>query len=87
MKVLFKEDIISVLRQLVVEDKMDIAVHSSLSSLGYVIGGAHTVIQALKEVVTKDGSIYMPDTLVGKGGFAAASAWGKPAKEVKNMFR
>lgn len=133
MKVLFKDDIISGLRQLGVEDKMDIAVHSSLSSLGYVNGGADTVIQALKEVVTKEGSIFMPalrlsgdepldendkqngllrkirilsddepksamgiiadtfrmmpDTLVGKGVFAAASAWGKHAKEVKNMFR
>ncbi|WP_099469552.1 AAC(3) family N-acetyltransferase [Konateibacter massiliensis] len=132
MQELMKEDIIKGLHRLGVEQKMDIAVHSSLSSLGYVKGGAETVIEALKEVVGKEGSIFMPalrlsrdlpldeedkknglvrkikvlskdepvsamgaiadtfrlmpDTLVGEGTFAA-SAWGKQAEEVKNMFR
>lgn len=60
MNELTKEDITVGLKQLGVEDKMNIAVHSSLSSLGYVKGGAETVIAALKEVVGEDGNIFMP---------------------------
>ena len=132
MKELSREEIIAGLYQLGVKNGMDIAVHSSLSSLGYVAGGAVTVIEALKEVVGMEGSIFMPalrlspelpldeidrkngllrkirilsedeprsamgliadtfrlmpDTIVGEGVFAA-SAWGKQAKEVTNMFQ
>lgn len=57
MEGLSKEDIVVGLKQLGVEEKIDIAVHSSLSSLGYVKGGAETVIAVLKEVVGEDGSI------------------------------
>ena len=38
----------------------ELEVHSSLSSFGYVKGGAETVISALKEVCGSDGSIFMP---------------------------
>ena len=37
-----------------------VCVHSSLSSLGMVIGGARTVIESLIEVVTMEGAILMP---------------------------
>ena len=60
MEGLSKEDIVVGLKQLGVEEKMDIAVYSSLSSLGYVKGDAETVIATLKEVVGEDGSIFMP---------------------------
>ena len=60
MKELYKEDILIGLRELGVVEKMDIAVHSSLSSLGNVNGGAETVIEALKEAVGEDGNIFMP---------------------------
>jgi aminoglycoside N3'-acetyltransferase len=36
-----------------------VEVHSSLSSLGYVIGGADTVINALMNIVGKNGAIIM----------------------------
>ena len=39
---------------------MELEVHSSLKSFGYVEGGALTVIEALKEVVGCTGSIFMP---------------------------
>lgn len=39
---------------------MMLEVHSSLSSFGHVEGGAETVIAALMEAVTGDGSIFMP---------------------------
>lgn len=37
-----------------------ILVHSSLTSLGWVCGGAPTVIDALQEVVTDSGTLVMP---------------------------
>lgn len=37
-----------------------LALHSSLSSLGNVEGGADTVIEALQEVVTEKGTLLMP---------------------------
>ncbi len=37
-----------------------VMVHTSLSSLGYVIGGAQTVIEALIETVGEEGTIMMP---------------------------
>ena len=39
---------------------MFLEVHSSLSSLGYVEGGANTVICALKNIIGEDGAIVMP---------------------------
>ncbi len=37
-----------------------VLVHSSLSSLGWVVGGAQTVIQALLDVLTPTGTLMMP---------------------------
>jgi aminoglycoside 3-N-acetyltransferase len=37
-----------------------LALHSSLSSLGHVEGGALTVIRALQEVITEKGALIMP---------------------------
>lgn len=42
-------------------EKGDIVlVHSSLSKMGFVKGGPKTVIQALQEVITKEGTLLMP---------------------------
>lgn len=60
MSGLNKEDIVLGLQQMGIKQGMDIEVHSSLSSIGYVNGGAEIVIQALKEVVGSEGSIFMP---------------------------
>ena len=53
-------DILSELRQLGVSEGHVIMVHSSLSSFGYVDGGAETVIAALMEAVGKEGALMMP---------------------------
>ncbi|MBQ8988160.1 MAG: AAC(3) family N-acetyltransferase [Prevotella sp.] len=39
---------------------MTVMVHTSLSSMGYVCGGAPTVIEALLETVRSEGTIMMP---------------------------
>lgn len=48
------------LKQLGVQEGMTVIVHSSLSSMGWVNGGAVAVTQALMDVVTEQGTIIMP---------------------------
>jgi len=48
---------------------MMILVHSSLSSLGRVEGGAFAVISSLKKVITSDGIIMMPTFTYGRDIF------------------
>lgn len=55
-----KQDIISEFKKIGVKPGMELEVHSSLKSFGYVDGGAITVIEALKETVGCNGSIFMP---------------------------
>jgi len=55
-----KSQIAAGLKDLGVKEDMAIEVHSSLSSFGYVNGGAVTVIDALKEATGPNGSIFMP---------------------------
>ncbi len=60
MNGLTKQDIIGELQRIGIKPGMELEVHSSLKSFGYVEGGASTVIEALKEVVGSHGSIFMP---------------------------
>ena len=60
MKTISKKDIIDELKRIGVEPSMELEVHSSLKSFGFVDGGAETVIDALKCVVGTNGSIFMP---------------------------
>lgn len=55
-----KDDIIAGLKNLGIMEGMTLEVHSSLSSFGYVAGGAETVIAALQAVVGSKGAIAMP---------------------------
>ena len=63
---LTRNDICNGLFKLGVREGMDLEVHSSLSSLGYVEGGALSVISALKEAVGQQGSIFMPALRLSK---------------------
>ena len=54
------KNIANAFRDIGIESGTILEVHSSLSSFGYVEGGAETVISALKDVVGSDGSIFMP---------------------------
>ncbi len=55
-----KEQLRTALEELGVEKGMTLEVHSSLSSFGELEGGAMTIIDTLKELVTEKGSIFMP---------------------------
>jgi aminoglycoside N3'-acetyltransferase len=55
-----KDDIVSGLRSLNIVPGSRIMVHSSLSSFGCVQGGAQTVIAALMEVITSEGTLMLP---------------------------
>jgi aminoglycoside 3-N-acetyltransferase len=48
------------LRALGLEPGMTVLVHSSLSAIGYVVGAAVAVVQALMDVLTPDGTLVMP---------------------------
>ena len=56
----------SILTNLGIEKGMILEVHSSLSSFGELEGGAETIINTLKEIVTEEGSIFMPALRLSK---------------------
>lgn len=60
MKVILKRDIISGLKEIGLQEGDVVMVHTSLKSMGYVCGGAQTVIEALIETVGESGTIMMP---------------------------
>ncbi len=60
-----KAELIEELKKIGLQEGMAIEVHSSLRSMGYVEGGADTVIEAFMECVTKRGSIFMPSLCFG----------------------
>lgn len=55
---------------------MTLIVHSSLRSLGWVNGGPVTVVQALMEVITEEGTLVMP---THSGDYSDPSHWQCPA--------
>ena len=55
-----KHELIKAFKKIGIQEGMELEVHSSLSSFGYVEGGANTVIDALIECVGESGSIFMP---------------------------
>lgn len=58
--VIVKKDFINVFQKVGLRKGDVVMVHASLSSLGYVCGGAQTVIEALMETVGNEGTIVMP---------------------------
>ncbi|MFD2671731.1 aminoglycoside N(3)-acetyltransferase [Marinicrinis sediminis] len=57
---LTKEDLVAQFYGCGVRQGHHIFVHTSLKSLGYVIGGAETLIRALLELVGEEGTLMMP---------------------------
>lgn len=59
-KIVLKQDVIGALKKVGVSQGQNVMVHISLSNLGFVCGGAQTMIEALIETVGMDGTIMMP---------------------------
>jgi aminoglycoside 3-N-acetyltransferase len=70
-----RANLASDLRNLGIESGMILIVHSSLSSLGWVTGGAVAVIQALIDVVTDEGTLVMP---AQTGNYSDPASWRNP---------
>ena len=60
MEMVTKKEFKDALINLGLKKGMTLEVHSSLSSFGELEGGAETVIGTLKEIITEEGSIFMP---------------------------
>lgn len=58
--ILIKEDLIKQFKECGVSEGQTIFVHTSLKSLGFVVGGAETLIRALLEIVGEEGTLMMP---------------------------
>lgn len=63
------------LRRLGVEPGMVLLVHSSLSQLGWVNGGAVAVIQSLMDVLSSEGTLVMPSH---SGEYSDPANWQNP---------
>ncbi len=59
-QIVLKQDVLRAFEELGVEAGQTVMVHCSLSSLGFVCGGAQVVIEALMEAIGPDGTIMMP---------------------------
>ncbi|WP_096154900.1 MULTISPECIES: aminoglycoside N(3)-acetyltransferase [Bacillus] len=70
-----KSTLIQEFRNLGVKEGMTLIVHSSLSLIGWVCGGAPTVIMALQEVLTEEGTLVMP---THTGNNSDPADWGNP---------
>lgn len=54
------QDLVNGFKKIGLEKSMNLMVHSSLSKIGWVIGGANAVITALFEIIGNKGTIVMP---------------------------
>lgn len=70
-----RERIITDLRRLGVSQGLVLLVHSSLSAIGWVNGGPVTVIQALMDVLTPNGTLVMP---THSAGYSDPALWENP---------
>ena len=59
-QIVLKQDVKDALEKVGVKQDQSIMVHTSLSSLGFVCGGAQIIIEALLEGVGEEGTIMMP---------------------------
>lgn len=70
-----KTSLLADFKKLGLEKGMTVIVHSSLSSLGWVVGGPVAVVQALMEAVGEEGTLVMPTQTADNSDPAG---WGNP---------
>ncbi|MFC7373564.1 aminoglycoside N(3)-acetyltransferase [Fictibacillus iocasae] len=70
-----KSSLIRDLKELGVKKRMTLIVHSSLKSIGWTVGGAGAVVEALMDIVTEEGTIVMP---AHSGDLSDPSHWQNP---------
>ncbi|ASA20524.1 aminoglycoside N(3)-acetyltransferase [Paenibacillus donghaensis] len=58
--ILTKEDLVNHFKSYGLMEGQSIFVHTSLSKLGFVVGGAETLIRSLLEIVGEEGTLMMP---------------------------
>lgn len=78
-----RELLVSSLKKIGVKEGQIVEVHASLSSFDYVVGGARTIVDALMEVLGKNGTILMPTQCADN---SEPSKWHSPAIEPQ-LFR
>lgn len=76
MSIVTKENIKSALTELGIQSGDLVVFHSSLKSMGHVVGGPQTVIDAFLEQVGPDGTIVVP-TLLNESYPVAYEIWDK----------
>lgn len=59
-KILLKEDIINSFKAMGMKRGDTLIIHTSLKSLGFVVGGPETVIRAVLEIIGNEGTIVVP---------------------------
>ena len=77
---LTKKEIIQGLLEVGVTPGMTLEVHGSLSSFGFVVGGAQSVVDALLEVLGPEGTLLMP---LHMGWNTEPSSWQYPPIEIE----
>ena len=83
---LTKMEILAGLRQFGIKAGDKYVVHSSLSSMGYVEGGADTVIDAMIESVSPGGTVFVPTSMLAtNNGKTGVKVWffNKKKEELK----
>lgn len=60
MKVITKQNIVDELQRIGLRKNDIVIVHTSMKGMGYICGGAQTIIEALMDVVGDGGTIVMP---------------------------
>ncbi|AIQ47740.1 aminoglycoside phosphotransferase [Paenibacillus sp. FSL R7-0273] len=77
---LTKEDLIGQFKNCGLMAGQNVMVHSSLSKLGFVVGGAETLIRALLEIVGDEGTLMMPSQTWKNLDPSTGVHWEEPAE-------
>lgn len=78
--ILTKNDLIRQLGACGVKEGHNLFVHTSLSKLGFVVGGAETLIRALLEIVGPEGTLMIPSQTWKNLDPATGVHWEEPAE-------